>query len=375
MLDRAFSLRSVLLLLLVTGGALLARIEVRADDAKSLERIEAARLKGAKALAERWAKSKDDHDTWDREHGPYYSLAPLVALALRRGDPAHDELAKEVLDGWWLQADKPGANEPDLESETLYRVYQYSEALAVCALHAPGEKLPEASQRSCERLAKALTTAARPQKEGRTGLAWGQVASLHDLVVDDTLHEGDAGGTLAAVLGLRDAARAGVAVDVARLERVAVFYIETPWKDGPRRGEWHRETNADRDGPAPTTAGAVAALAALAEIGCKDERIAPAIEKGRAALVKLARRAIGAATAPKQPHLLRELALGLDGAGVASVDSKDWFVPLATKLVAAQKPTGLWNDSVADTSAALLFLSREGRRAGAPTTTERPTAP
>ncbi|MEZ0231106.1 MAG: hypothetical protein ACAI25_20995, partial [Planctomycetota bacterium] len=301
----------------------------------------------------------------------------LVALTLlRAGGPEERATAKKLLDEWWLDAvagrfgdaTQPGTygtyvvalGISALDALTLEPIEDDTSTLTRYARKPPGDDL----KKRLEIATKALVDSS--YSDG----AWGyHVRSFKDRGGGSSSTY-DLSNTQFAALALHDAARAGVTIPTENVEGIVRYVARQADEDpkaaagkAPARLRWsYKLESGTRSVPAMTYA-ALSILAVARSLGAKDERLEPTIAGGLVDLSKLVK-TVGPATEGEHgfgnAYVLYSLEKALDLLEIEELDGKDWFAPIAERVLKTQNSSGLYGGGdLIDSCLYVLFLQRE----------------
>ncbi len=371
---------------LVVVAASLGAAAVRGEDPPPVEqslalKIREATLKAAKAMAARPPKAASMKDE-----------RTLVALALLRGGGrAERKVARELLDGWWDDANKETWIVPSANYElSLY--IQALEGLSLVRIDEPSPtqekprfrvRQPSAEDKARLEKATRVLIASGVKTFEEKGLAWGYgIASL----LEGTTSRGitftngrekdywDNSNAQFSVLALHEAARAGVAIPKDVAEKVGRHFllsaleVKARGKPGgtatggealdPLRWGYKKD---DRTARESMLFAGLSSLAIARELGFKDPEVDTAIKRALVGIEPHVRRggkAVNGEPGWGDPYQLYSIEKALDLLEIATVDGKEWFPPLAKQVLAEQAADGLWNGNFIDTSFYVIFLTR-----------------
>jgi hypothetical protein len=317
-----------------TYGPTFDPAQVKAPEGATLDQalVDLALAKGAAALRALAVKDpKGAKGPWEYAGHPVGTTA-LVLLALHAaGGDARDPVAAAAL-RWLVEQPVPSST--------------YDAGLVAMTLEAVGGRKHRA------KIAEAAKQLIATQNAGGF---WGYPSGA-----------GDHSNTQYALLGLRHAVRAGVAVPPRTWRAAHAHWLATQNDDGG----WTYVPQSSKDvSIASMTAAGVACLLIGVENGDLDEATrtttAAAVERGFAALGRIAR---------FDKDGLYAL-YGIERAGMLGkrtmLGTTPWYVPGATRLLAEQGRDGCWAgsyDRAVDTAFGVLFLKKATAPIAGPTT-------
>ncbi len=343
----------------------------RGEDRPLPARIREANLKATKAIAARWSGLKPGDTTYEGH------AKTLVALTLlRAGGPQERATAQKLLDEWWLDAVAGRFGDPTqpatygtyvvalgisaLEAQTLEPIEDDTTTLTRYTKKPVGEDL----KKRLEIATKALLDS------GDESGSWGyRVRPFKD---KDLGHRNgsDLSNTQFAVLALHDAARGGVAIPREKLDAIVGYVAAEAHEDmraaagkgGARRLRWNYRLESGARSVSAMTFAALSVLAIARSLDAKDERLEPTIAGGLTDLNKLVRMA-GPATDGEHgfgnAYVLYSLEKALDLLELEQLDGKDWFAPIAERVLKTQGTGGLYGGGdLIDSCLYVLFLQR-----------------
>jgi hypothetical protein len=318
------------------------------------------------------------------------SLArPLEALALlRAGGAAEKKVARELLDDWWhdcVERDQ-GCTNYELalaisafEGLTVERLDDPHPTTTVTRYEA--KPIPGDVKERLAMLTRTLLAGRHGTFEDR-GCAWSydtaswqrsestkttdRAAKTRErmLLRGRLLGAFDNSNAQFSVLALHDAARGGIAIpqDVVRLaaKHFLLCAERVHGPTGPEIAHWgYKESGYS---PSMTFAG-LSSLGIARDLGCKDDEIEKTIKAALPGVAGAVAQIPPPGRDPQSgfstPYDLYSLEKALDTLDVKELDGKDWFAPLAHKVLDAQGADGLWGSGdVIDSSLYVLFLTR-----------------
>lgn len=338
-------------------------------------RIREANLKATKAIAARWSKVKPGQTTYEGH------ARTLVALALlRAGGPEERTTAKKLLDEWWLDAVAGRFGDPAnpngygtyvvalgisaLEAQTLEAIEDDTSTLT----RYKKTPVPEDLKKRLEIATKALLDSSFSEAAG-----WGyQVRPFGKDGRGGGSTSCDLSNTQFAALALHDAARGGVKIPAETVDALVEYMLpsddEAKNEDAakgvaePRKLRWSYITTGSVRPSNAMTFAALSMLAIARSLGAKDARVEPTITRGLVDVNKLVR-TLGPAVEGEHgwgsAYLLYSLEKALDLLEIELLDGKDWFAPIAERVLKAQGAKGLWGDGdLIDSCLYVLFLQR-----------------
>jgi hypothetical protein len=354
----------------------------------------AARAKDAKLLDE--GAPKGGVGAADIHCGPFQDRT-LVALALlRAGGAAERATARAILDRWWA----------DAAAGKLGITGNYELALAVSALEGTGlertdelrpnlaavyvaKPLAPDVQEKLGNATSALLAGHTTTHDGK-GWAWSYFAAplasgsgrTRDGAPGVPIVAGvyDNSNTQFAVLALHDASRAGIAIPTSATDAIAAHFLdcasEPPGKaDEPSTGRTRSAPLRPLDWPYNTatpgllpwrnmTLAGLSSLAIARHLGARGLDVP--IRRGLLSVPDVLKGAPPVTKEGRGGYFYYSLEKALDLLEVERLEGEPWFPPLATKILDAQTPSGLWEvdpagwdtDPLVETAFYILFLTR-----------------
>ncbi len=349
---------------------LLGGVVASAEDKPLAARIREANLKATKAIATKWAAIKPGSYTYEGH------ARTLVALTLlRAGGPEERATAKKLLDDWWLDAVAGRFGDPT--SPDSYSTYVVS--LGISALEGLSlERMDADDESTLTRFAK---TPVAPEIKKRLEIATEALAASASVLGEKERAFGyqtlrfapggtreargvvagyDNSNTQFAALAFHDAARAGIKVPDEIVEGL-VEHFAAGAAEGKNPLRWKYRHDLSDTKPAMTFA-ALSTLAVARSLGSKDPRLGPAVLRGLDGVGNLARTCGPGSDSEHgwgNAYTLYSLEKALDLLEVEAFDNKDWFAPIAERVLKGQQKSGLWEDGdLIDSCLYVLFLVR-----------------
>jgi hypothetical protein len=368
---------TAVVLVFAAASAASAQPTLTADEALA-KRIREANARATRAIAAKLPSLRRGDSTYDQH------AQTLIALALlRAGGPAERETARQLLDRWWhdaLRGQVGGADAPG-------RYANYVLALGISALEGltlepivdeEGSTLTRyrRSPATSELKAK-LDIAVRTLLDSRIKgggmaafgyevcpLSTGDTRAAPEVSPRIPGNEADLSNTQFSLLALHDAARGGVAIPGEVVNELAAYLLsgDPGADDGGAPLRWGYHPGGSRSSSVAMTFAGLSSLAVVRDLGFKDPALDGTIGRGLLRLGELANAcgALGPATHGfGTAYNLYSLEKALDLLEVPTLDGKDWFAPLAEKVLKAQEKSGLWCEGdVIDSCFTVLFLVR-----------------
>jgi hypothetical protein len=354
----------------VLAALLIAAATGSAEDKPLATRIREANLKATKAIATKWNTIKPGAYTYEGH------ARTLVALTLlRAGGPEERAAAKKLLDEWWLDA--VAGRFGDTSCPDNYGTYVVS--LGISALE--GLSLERMATDDDSTLTRFTKTPVAPENKKRLEIATEALASSAVVLGEKerafgyhALHLAPGGtrdgnraalggydnsNTQFAALAFHDAARAGIKAPDELVDGLVEHFADEEEGSGQLRWKYHHDV---KEAKASMTFAGLSSLAIARSLGSKDARLGPAIQRGLDGAVNLAR-TCGPGTESEHgwgnAYTLYSLEKALDLLEVEAIEGKDWFAPIAERVLKLQQKNGLWEDGdLIDSCFYVLFLVR-----------------
>jgi hypothetical protein len=362
---------------LVALALVFVPLAASAQDEKLAKEIRDATSKATKAIVKSATPPPPGPLPRSITYFPNPQARPLEALALLRAGGADERtFARKLLDEWYrdcVEHEQPCRNYELALAISAYEgltVERIEDAHPTTVTRYEAKPIAADVRDRLELLTRTLIAGKHATFDGK-GIGWsydiapwqkkaGTVdrartrAPLRTNLFDNS-------NTQFSVLALHDAARGGVAIppDVVRdlAQHFLLCATRTRGTTGPESVRWGYNSAGSQ--PSMTFAG-LSSLGIARDLGYKDEGVESAIKNALPDLEDLitifdlgsSSNGTGAS------YLLYSLEKALDTLDVRELGGKDWFAPLARRVLEAQGSDGLWASDTIDTCFFVLFLTR-----------------
>jgi hypothetical protein len=317
-------------------------------------------------------------------------VRPLVALALlRAGGAEQKKTARRLLDDWWKDCVERGGDTSNYEIALAISAH---EGLTVERIEDPhpttvtryeAKPIEADVKERLGILARTLVAGRHPSADGK-GCAWSyDVAAWQREATAEKKprktgerkpdkpappaagRDFDNSNTQFSVLALHDAARGGVEIPADVVKAVAQHFLGVATRE--KTGAGGRESvhwgYGAKGSQASMTFAGLSSLGIARDLGYKDDAVDKTIQDALPGIAALADRIPppgGTGCYGFGPSYdLYSLEKALDTLDVKELDGKDWFAPLAHKVLKVQGADGLWGSGdLVDSSFFVLFLTR-----------------
>jgi hypothetical protein len=367
------------LVLVFMAVATLAPNSARAQDDEALAKeIRAATEKATKGIVKALTPPPPGPLPKAITFGPNPQARPLEALALlRAGGEEERKFARTLLDDWYRDAVERDQSCTNYELALAISAYEGLTVERVKEEHPTTVSRYEAKPLEKDVISR-LELLTRTLVAGRHGTfagsgcgwsydvaAWQKGETVekptHETRARDRFRNSEVGSfdnsnTQFSVLALHDAARAGIKIPADVVAQVGHHFLHSVDKDK----RWGYRGGAAC--PSMTFAG-LSSLGITRDLGFKDAELEKTIEKG---LENVPAYASAYTDVPLRggngfgfAYDIYSLEKALDTLEVKEIDGKDWFAPIARRVLRAQGKDNLWGGGdVVDSCFYVLFLTR-----------------
>ncbi len=351
-----------------------------AQDEKLAQEIRAATNKATKAIVKSATPPPPGPLPRSITYFPNPQARPLEALALLRAGGADERaFARKLLDEWYKDCVEHGQPCRNYELALAISAYEGLTVERIEETHPTTVTRYEAKpiatdvKDRLELLARTLIASKHSTFDGK-GIGWSydlapwqkKDATVERAAPRTRAHLArtnlfDNSNTQFSVLALHDAARGGVSIPPDVVRDLAQHFLLCATRDkgptGPELVRWGYGGGGSQ--PSMTFAG-LSSLGIARDLGYKDEGVESSIKNALTGLDDLI--SIGdlgdASNGTGACYLLYSLEKALDTLDVRELAGKDWFAPLARRVLEAQGSDGLWASDTIDTCFYVLFLTR-----------------